>query len=269
MGVSVSRFPLTSRAHKMKPPHNYCKQDWIAAPYALDTTQIEASNLRMLLADLQTTLNAMMTFTRKVSLLLVLTIGFVATSAPEATAQRWVQTAQLLSEIRQESSARALLDTLVQVADRKDIKVKRTQDSEQTLSASDLRSQLINNEGVGLKSANWVFINYRFEIQDRGFKESIQNFQFVYRPPGGAEEDLQVMYVDASAPWAQKVLQNKGTPPEGNVAGNKIFGNQLSFSRLQQRGKIVEISGQTVREGYARKKRDLVRRIQKLTYDSM
>lgn len=206
---------------------------------------------------------------RKVLTLFLLGIGCLAMGAPEATAQRWLQTSQLLTEIKQDSPTRALLDTLVQVVGRKDsIKIKRTEDSK-GMSLSDLRDKLINNQGIGLTSANYVFIDYRFEIENRGFEESVESMQFVYRPPGGTEEDIQMLYVDASEPWVKNILHNKGTTLVTNEAALKTFSDQLAFARLVQDGKIVEIAGQTVREGFERKKRQLVQKIQRLTYESM
>ena len=150
-----------------------------------------------------------------------------------------------------------------------EVEVKRTEEASKKLSLSTLRDKLINEQGIGLTSANFVFIDYRFEIQNRGFEESVESLQFVYRPPGGAEEDIQMLYVDASEPWVRNILENKGTTLVTNEAALKTFSDQLAFARLVQDGKIVEIAGQTVREGFKRKKRQLVQKIQRLTYESM
>jgi len=207
---------------------------------------------------------------RRVLTLFLLGIGCLAMGAPDATAQRWLQTSQLLTEIKQDSPTRALLDTLVQVIGRKDsIMIKRTASSNEKMTLSDLRDKLINNQGIGLTSANYVFIDYRFEIENRGFEESVESMQFVYRPPGGTEEDIQMLYIDASKPWVKNILHNKGTTLVTNEAALKTFSDQLAFARLVQDGKIVEIAGQTVREGFEQKKRQLVQKIQRLTYESM
>jgi hypothetical protein len=147
--------------------------------------------------------------------------------------------------------------------------VKRTPNAPESYSLSALRDKLINEQGIGLTSANFVFIDYRFEIQNRGFEETIESFQFVYRPPGGTQEDIQMMFLDASEPWVQNILHNKGTTLVTNEAALRTFSDQLSFARTVQDGKIVEIAGQTVREGFERKKRELVQKIQRLTYESM
>lgn len=200
---------------------------------------------------------------------LVCVIAF-SLSPSEAHGQRWLQTSQLITPIESDGPARALMDTLVQVIERTDsARVKRSPESSQAVTLDDLRDMLIDEAGIGLTSANNVFIDYRFEIENRGFEESIESFQFVYRPPGGAQEDTQVMYVDTSQPWVRNILNKKGTTLTTNEAALRTFSDQLSFARMVQNGKIVEIAGQTVREGFESKKRQLVQKIQRLTYESM
>lgn len=206
---------------------------------------------------------------RRYILVILCAFGVLFASSPDAQAQRWLQTAQLVTPIQSDGPTRALLDTLVRVIERKkDAQVKRTPDNSETLSISGLRDKLINEAGIGLSSANNVFISYKFEIENRGFVESIESFQFVYRP-GEGQEDIQMMYVDASEKWVQNILNNKGTTLRTNQAALKTFSDQLAFARLQDDGKIVEISGQTVREGFEAKKRSLVQKITRLTYESM
>ena len=207
---------------------------------------------------------------RKFVILCLLAFGVAAMSPPEATAQRWLQTSQLIKNVRSDGPARALLDTLVQVIERRDgVEVRRTSDAPETLTLSELRDELINGPGLGLTSANKVFINYRFEIRNRGFEESIQSFQFLFRPPSGNEEDIQMLYVDASDPWVKGVLQNKGTSLTTNEAALQTFKDQLSFARTVRDAQITEIAGDPVREGFEAKKRNLVQKIQRLTYGSM
>lgn len=197
---------------------------------------------------------------------LFLLLGF-ATSPQEANAQRWLQTAKLVSPIQSDGPVRPLLDTLVQVMERKDgVMVKRTPDSN-PMGLSELRDKLINESGVGLQSANNVFIDYKFEIKNRGFQETITSLQFIYRPTGEGE-DIQMMYVDTSKPWVKDVLRNKGTTLTTNEAALETFSDQLAFARMEQNGQIVEIANQTVREGFEAKKRQLVQKIRRLTYQS-
>jgi hypothetical protein len=206
---------------------------------------------------------------RKLPVLLTCILTLLAVSAPDAQGQRWLQTTQLITPIQTDGPTRALLDTLIQVIDRKDgVEVRRTPEGSETLSLSGLRDKLINESGIGLNSASHVFIDYKFEIENRGFEESIEAFQFVYRA-GEGQEDIQMMYIDATNPWVKNVLNNKGTTLRTNQAALKTFSDQLAFARMQEDGKIVEISGQTVREGFEAKKRNLVQKITRLTYESM
>lgn len=204
----------------------------------------------------------------KCSFTLLSIVGLLFFASPEAQAQRWLQTTQLTTPIQDDGPTRALLDTLVQVLERKDgATVKRSPDATEGLSLSELRDKLINEAGIGLSSANRVFIDYKFQIENRGFEESIESFRFVYRP-GEGEEDTRMMYVNATDQWVQDILKNKGTTLRTNQAALQTFSDQLAFARMQENGQIVEISGQTVREGFESKKRKLVQKITRLTYES-
>lgn len=208
-------------------------------------------------------------FIRKYTFLFLCVVGLLFAASPDAHAQRWLQTTQLITPIQSDGPTRALLDTLVQVLERKEgMKVKRTPDDSEKLGLSALRDKLINEAGIGLGSASHVFIDYKFEIENRGFEESIESFQFVYRA-GEGQEDIQMMYINATNKWVENVLKNKGTTLRTNQAALKTFSDQLAFARMQENGKIVEISGQTVREGFEAKKRNLVQKITRLTYESM
>jgi len=204
-------------------------------------------------------------------LALCLLLGGMAVMAPsEAMAQRWLQTSQLITDVESNGPARALLDTLLQVVERSDsLRVRRSRDASETMTVSTLRDQLINGPGIGLTSANKVFIDYRFEIDNQGFQESIQGFQFIFRPTSGDEEDVQMLYLDTSEPWVRNILNNKGTTLTTNEAALKTFKDQLSFARTVRDAQIVEIAGEPVREGFEAKKRSLVQKIQRLTYESM
>jgi len=210
-----------------------------------------------------------MFFRKAIAAALLLMMGMSIYGTPDASAQRWLQTSQLAVEMG-DGPSRALLDTLIQVIERSDsLKVQRSPDSEEKIKISTLRDNLINGPGIGLGSANNVFIDYRFTIENRGgFQESIEAFQFLYRA-GPASEDIKILYLDANEPWVRNLLRNKGTPPDGNEAGLRPFADQLAFARMHKDAKIVEISGEPVREGFETKKRKLVQKITRLTYESM
>ena len=212
----------------------------------------------------------MTTSIRYVLALSLLLGGMLFVSPQESVAQRWLQTSQLITDVETDGPARALLDTLVQVVERSDsIEVRRSRDASETMELSTLRDQLINGPGIGLTSANKVFIDYRFEIDNQGFEESIEGFQYIFRPPGGDEEDVQMLYLDTSDPWVQTILANKGTTLTTNEAALRTFRDQLSFARTVRAAQIVEIAVNPVREGFEAKKRNLVQKIQRLTYESM
>jgi hypothetical protein len=212
----------------------------------------------------------MMTF-RKSALALVCLIGVSLASPVEADAQRWLQTSQLIVPVENDAPTRALLDTLVQVIERKDsLKVRRSAESSTEMTLSELRNQLIGGPGIGLSSASHVFIDYKFMIGNRGFEENIEAFQFLFRA-GQGQEDVQMLYVDATQSWVEEILKNKGTTLRTNQAALRTFSDQLAFARMQDNegAKVVEIAGQAVREGFEEKKRKLVEKITRLTYESM
>lgn len=203
------------------------------------------------------------------STFLLLLLGVFLTSPGEAEAQRWYQTAQLIVPVETESTTSALLDTLVQVIERRDsIMVRRSPESSTRISLSDLRNELISEAGIGLSSANRVFVDYKFMLGNRGYQEKILSLQFLYRPAGQGESDTQMIHIDADEPWVQEVLRNKGTSLRTNQAALKTFSDQLAFARIQDQegAQVVEIAGQPVRTGFEEKKQQLVRKIKRLTY---
>lgn len=188
----------------------------------------------------------------------------------DAQAQRWLQTTQVIAPVEMNSPTRALLDTLVSVIDRSDsLMVKRSPDTTTRIPVSELENELLNS-GIGLTSANNVFIDYRFEVNRDGFEESITELFFIFRPPGTGEEDIPVMHLSANDDWVRDVLRNKGTTLVSNEAALRPFGDQISFAKIvrERDARIVEIGDRTVREGFDAKKRQLVDKITRLTYSS-
>lgn len=187
----------------------------------------------------------------------------------EAHAQRWLQTSQLLiDDFENNSPPRVLLDTLNQVLSRNDSILVRREPGGEKMKLSEVKNEVIN-AGFAFTSANRVFINYKFEIKNRGFEESIESLKYIYRPPGDAAEDIPFLYIDATKQWVKDILRNKGTTLATNQAALKTFSDQLAFARMAENGQVVQIAGNTVREGYEREKRQLVQKIQRLTYGSM
>jgi hypothetical protein len=198
-------------------------------------------------------------------------LGLFLFTPTEAEAQRWLQTSQLIVPVEADTPTRALLDTLVQVIRRKDsVMVRRSPDNPATMSVTDLENKLISGPGIGLNSASHVFIDYKFMIGNRGYEESVEAFQFLYRQ-GQGREDVQMLYIEADKPWVQQILRNKGTTLRTNQAALKTFSDQLSFARMQDNdgAQVTEIAGKAVRTGFDAKKKKLVEKITRLTYGSM
>lgn len=198
-------------------------------------------------------------------------LGLFLFTPTEAEAQRWLQTSQLIVPVEADTPTRALLDTLVQVIRRKDsVMVRRSPDNPATMSVTDLENKLISGPGIGLSSASHVFIDYKFMIGNRGYEESVEAFQFLYRQ-GQGREDVQMLYIEADKPWVEQILRNKGTTLRTNQAALKTFSDQLSFARMQDNdgAQVTEIAGKAVRTGFDAKKKKLVEKITRLTYGSM
>jgi len=188
----------------------------------------------------------------------------------QAQAQRWLQTTQVIAPIENDGPTRALLDTLINVIEGSDsLTIRRSPQNRTNMTVSDLQDELLDSEGIGISSASHVFLDYRFAVDRDGFEESITHMYFIFRPSGN-EEDIPIMYLKAKDEWVRNVLRQKGTTLRTNEAALKPFRDQLSFARIvrEQGVQIVEIGDRKVREGFADKKRDLVAKIQRLTYSS-
>lgn len=201
-----------------------------------------------------------------------LALAFLLLAGPQdAQAQRWLQTTQLIAPVQSESATRALLDTLINVIDRSDsLMVRRAPDQGGRIMVSELRDNLLDDAGIGLSSANFVFIDYRFEVNRDGFEEKVTDLYFIFRPAGGNEEDIPIMYLNAKDDWVSNVLRNKGTTLVTNEAALKPFGDQIAFAKIvrERDAQIVEIGDRKVREGFEQKKRALVDKITRLSYSS-
>jgi hypothetical protein len=75
--------------------------------------------------------------------------------------------------------------------------------------------------------------------------------------------------VNGQKPWIQAILRNRGVDTGLNCGGPIPFSEVLVFADMHDEGKIVEIANQPVRDGFEEKKRALVEKITRLTYESM
>lgn len=206
---------------------------------------------------------------RYVSVVGLLLIALAFGMPQNANGQLWLQTARVITPI-ETGPTRAFLDTLVNVMERKDMMVRRAPDQNEEMTVSDLRNTLISEAGIGLSSANHAFINYRFTIgQGSEFEQQISRIRFVFRA-GPGQSDVSVMYVDAEEPWVEKLIQQKGTTLQSNQAALIPFHRHLGFANIarQEESKVVEIGGETVRDGFDEKKAALIRKVERLVYET-
>lgn len=198
----------------------------------------------------------------------LLVCGLLLSSSQDAHGQLWLQTARVVSPVER-GPVRALLDTVQAVAERKNVAVKRSPNADTEGPMSELQDQLIREEGIGIGSANHVFIEYRFTIgSGGGFEQEVSVLHFVFRP-GPNQNDIPILSLDGRAPWMKKILENKGTGLPTNEAALIPFHRHLDFSHVARHEKttVVEIGGRTIREGFQEKKLALIQKVQRLVYD--
>jgi len=186
-----------------------------------------------------------------------------------ANGQVWLQTARLVAPVEQ-GPVRTLLDSVATVMERRGLRARRSPEPDTGRTVTALRRQLIDEEGVGIRSANHVFVDYRFALDSgSSFRQQITSLHFVFRP-GPTQADVPILYLDAQENWVRELLRNKGTSLPTNEAALIPFRRHLGFADIARRDEtqIVEISGETVREGFREKKDALIRKVEWLTYDT-
>jgi len=206
---------------------------------------------------------------RSVGVLGLLLAALCLAAPQSAQGQLWLQTSRVLTPI-ENGPTRAFLDTLINVMEQKDVRVKRSPEQNGKMNVSALRNQLISENGIGLGSANHAFIDYRFSIDNGSrFRQSITTIHFVFRP-GPNQNDISIMHIDAQQPWVERVIHQKGTSLRTNEAALIPFHRHLSFANIarQTKTQVVEIGSRTVREKFDERKAALIRKVERLTYES-
>jgi hypothetical protein len=135
---------------------------------------------------------------------------------------------------------------------------------------SALQNRLIEEQGIGINSANYAFVDYRFSIGNgHPFRQQVSRLHFVFRP-GPNQADVSVLCLDAQAPWMREFLREKGITLPTNEAALIPFRRHLGFAQVArpEETRIVEIGGRTVRDGFREKKEDLIRKVERLTYET-
>lgn len=165
----------------------------------------------------------------------------------EAQAQsRWLQTVEVITPVSSDDITVALLDSLVDAVDRKDVQVQRAPDDTSRYLASDLADRLYD-DGLDFSSANQVFITYRFEANQRRFKTDILSLFFIYRPEEFEDTDVPIVFFEASNAVVRNVLTGKGTRLETNEAVFEPFWDRLQFHQLDQ-SLVTSVGGRVVRD---------------------
>lgn len=186
-----------------------------------------------------------------------------------ATAQtRWLQTVQVVAPVEGNQVTAVLLDTLISVAKRKDLALRRTPEDPQAQSLEALEEDLLG-EGLDFTSATRVFITYRFEASDRSFSATITDLHFIYRSDSADEADIPILHVDGTHPTFRHLLINSGTPVYTNEAVIQPFVEQLLLTQLDD-CTVVRVGERVIRDAETAKaeKQRIARRVRQLVYGS-
>lgn len=187
-------------------------------------------------------------------------------------AQVWTRTTKVIAPITSGGPLYAFLDTLQHVeAQRAGITVRRSPDQASGTTLSALRDTLQNRYGLDVASADYVIAGYQFSITGGdGFKWKLTDLHYLYR---GTDEtdDISILYLDPSEKWIQSVLRNRGLALQTNQAAFVPFREYYSFVYLTQLEEtdVIEIGGQTVREGFDAEKQALIQQVHHLTYSDV
>jgi len=191
------------------------------------------------------------------------------TAALPAQAQRWAQRVEVVKPVVQDGPAYALLDSLVQAYETADdsVTLRRTPNATRQ-PVRQVRDELLE-DGLGLVSATHVFIQYEFSIVRDEFVETIEELQYIYRPPNADEEDISLFTVRTDEPIVREVMMNQGLPHATNLNAINTFATLLSFPRLASTTEttIVSLNNRTVRENYTQQRENLTAQLVELVYD--
>lgn len=159
---------------------------------------------------------------------------------------RWLQNVELIAPVEEHHVTRALLDSLTYVIQDDDIALKNTPEDSDTMSYTDLENVLWD-KGLDFSSATHLFIGYRLEANQRRFNSAITHLFFIFRPPEVDGLDEPILYVDATQPAIQRILNNSGTASPLNEAAIVPFREQLTFHKLPE-STLVSVGGRVIRD---------------------
>lgn len=159
---------------------------------------------------------------------------------------RWRQTVQLVTPVRTGELGGALVDTLIAVIDRNDIKVRRSYEDDTQYSITELEDLLLD-EGFDVTSANQVFLTFLYEADPRSFNQEITEMYFIYRPEEYDDSDVPIMLVDSTHPAVRNMLTSNGTRLNSNEAVFEPFWDQLRLHQLEE-GTVVQVGDRVIRD---------------------
>lgn len=163
-----------------------------------------------------------------------------------AAQSRWKQTVQLVTPVRSGELGAALVDTLIAVIERNDIKVRRSYEDDTEYSITELEDLLLD-EGFDVTSANQVFLTFLYEADPRRFSQEITEMYFIYRPEEYEDSDMSIMLVDATHPAVRNMLTSNGTRLNSNEAVFEPFWDQLRLHQLEE-GTVVQVGDRVIRD---------------------
>ena len=176
----------------------------------------------------------------------VLLAGLLGPSAVQAQTE-WKQTFQVITPIQENSPVSALRDSLVDVALRENLSLRRGPDEESPRPVSQIEEELLS-QGLDFTSANRLFIRYDFQAERGDLKRSIEELRFIYRPEGAQGQDLSIMQIDVSETSAvANILKNSGMTLRTNEASFTPFREQLMFHKLPE-SQLVALGGDVIRD---------------------
>ncbi|MEM8599337.1 MAG: hypothetical protein AAGF99_05415 [Bacteroidota bacterium] len=199
-------------------------------------------------------------------------LALVALVAPLLLAQavlaqgNWRQTVEIIVPVERENEQNVtgvFLDSLVSYIENDDLQVRRDREDESSYTLSQIEDDL-SYEGLFLSSANRVFITYKMEGNSRGFRSSIEEIFFIYRPDGEyADVDIPVLYLTGDNATLKRLLNNSGTNMRYNEAAFKPFRDQIAMHQLAKTSDAVIVrygeNGQYVIYEEAESERERVR----------
>ena len=145
--------------------------------------------------------------------------------------------------------------------------MKRAPEDEAEVSLEELDNQILD-EGLDYSSATHVFITYQYEATQLGLETDILSMYFIFRPFEGNENDIPILYLDATHPSVRNTLVSNGTQLRVNEAAFLPFWDQLMINKLPSESQLVTVGGEIIRdpEEAAQEKAQLLNTIRQFMY---